>query len=146
MTMSKFIVQPEKGALVPDANSYVTAEAVRVRANMRGVLLSGVDDEDLERAAVAATREVDARYGRDFTGPRPGRRGLHWPKGLGYDDREDMYNFFGVPTEVQEIVCDVAATFARGEAPNQADWSTFRDRLKAASLIGYVDTDYPPRP
>lgn len=141
MKRSKFfqlIAQPEKGAAIPDANSYVTASAVKAYADSRGILLPGVSQDAIERAAVSATEAVEQRFAHEYAGDVRHTPGLHWPRGLGYDRNIDVYEFHGVPQVLREVVCRCAIRLAQGGTLTEEFWRGVREVLRDAGLIGFA--------
>jgi len=102
----------ETGAIVADANSFVTLEEIREYAEARGRTLP-VDDEDLEPFAHRAMDYIKSRRG-DFDGTRVSdTQPLPFPRTGMYIDNVLIADDF-MPLELIELQCALTVELANG--------------------------------
>jgi hypothetical protein len=98
----------ETGAIIANANSYVTLSEVRAYALSRGVILSS-DDAILESQVLVATDYLEAQRA-NYKGSKvaPSIQSLQWPREEAYiEDTEEPFSSVAIPRELHYAQCQL---------------------------------------
>jgi len=99
----------ETGAIVPNANAYVSVAEFRAFFTDRGTDTSDYDDTQAQAAIIKATDYVDKRYGPKFVGSkRDSDQSLQWPRLDAFDRQGDYIKSDSVPLTLKKAIYEYA--------------------------------------
>jgi hypothetical protein len=99
----------ETGAIVSDANAYITVEFFQSWHTDRGVDVSDFETPQMQAAIIKATDYVDKRFGVKFVGTKRDKdQSLQWPRSNAWDNQDDYIDSDTVPTPLKRAVAEYA--------------------------------------